>query len=133
MILRSVFPKNKRQKAYKAGLWAESLAAYYLRFCGYRILERRYKTPVGEIDLVVRKGNVIAAVEVKARDNVALGIEAVHPRNRLRVERAASYFIGGFPEYAVCAVRFDIVAVALAYGFWPVRFRHLPRAWDARD
>jgi putative endonuclease len=57
----------KRQSAERGGRRAESLAAWWLRLKGWRILARRVRTPVGEIDLVARRGRTIAFVEVKAR------------------------------------------------------------------
>jgi len=62
---------------YTRGIWAEYYAAFVLIFKGYRILGLRYKTKVGEIDLVARKGNVTIFTEVKFRDNEADALEAV--------------------------------------------------------
>ncbi len=57
----------RRVRAYRSGLFAESVAALLLRLKGHRIVARRYKTPVGEIDLVALKGKRLAFVEVKRR------------------------------------------------------------------
>ena len=62
-----LFPLKKKKKAYLKGIWAEKIAGLYLQFNGYTILERRFKTPFGEIDLISRKGSYIIAVEVKTR------------------------------------------------------------------
>src|SRR5688500_1678308 len=59
--------KDPRQRAERGGRRAESLAAWWLRLKGWRILARRVRTPVGEIDLVARRGRTLAFVEVKAR------------------------------------------------------------------
>src|SRR5690348_10908885 len=56
-----------RVKAYRSGLFAETLTALLLRLRGYRIVAQRYKTPVGEIDLVALKGKRLAFIEVKRR------------------------------------------------------------------
>jgi putative endonuclease len=58
---------EKRVRAYRHGLLAETIAALLLRLKGHRIIARRYKTPVGEIDLVALKGKRLAFVEVKQR------------------------------------------------------------------
>lgn len=130
--MRSGFQKNRRLKAYRAGVLSERLAALYLRLCGYRIVARRYKTPVGEIDLIACKNDVLAAVEVKARDCLERGIEAVVPRNRLRVERAALYYAGQNPACAALSIRFDIIVVEMRTGVWPRKIRHIRNAWEAR-
>jgi hypothetical protein len=59
--------RERRVRAYRHGLYAETIAALMLRLTGHRILARRYKTPVGEIDLVALKGKRLAFVEVKER------------------------------------------------------------------
>ena len=59
---------EKRTRAYRHGLFAETVAALLLRLKGHRIVARRYKTPVGEIDLVALKGKRLAFVEVKRRE-----------------------------------------------------------------
>jgi putative endonuclease len=92
---------------------------------GYRMLAMRYKTPVGEIDLVMRRGRVLVMVEVKARANYAAAAAAIHMRNQSRVMRAAQYFLIGHPAYANDTVRFD--AVLIAWYKWP---RHVPHAFS---
>lgn len=58
---------SKRSRAERAGRWGEVVAALALQVKGYVVLERRVKTPRGEIDLIARKGQVLAFVEVKMR------------------------------------------------------------------
>lgn len=112
--------------SHQRGLRAELWAAWLLRAKGYRILAKRYKTPGGEIDLVARRGNTIAFVEVKARGNHTAAAESIHMRNRQRVVRAAQYYLGVHPEFAHLTVRFD--ALLLAWYRWP---HHIPQAFDA--
>ena len=78
-----------RQKAERGGRRAERLAAWWLRLKGWRILAVRARTPVGEVDLVARRGRVLAFIEVKARASEArsrLGARrlAAAPRRRRR-------------------------------------------------
>lgn len=113
-----------RRRAYGRGLWAESAAAWLLRLKGYRILARRWRSPLGEIDLVARKGPTLAIVEVKRRDARGLALEAVTPRQRQRIERAALIFLQRNRGLAECDLRFDVVVVG-ALG----RPQHIADAW----
>lgn len=115
---------NAKARAYRMGLVAEQLAAWGLRFRGYSIIACRYKTPVGEIDLVARKGDTLVFVEVKARADLSTALQAVTPRMRARISRAATYFLAQHSEHAQLGVRFDVIAVAP-----PCRWRHLDNAW----
>jgi len=100
------------------------VCVWYLRLRGYRILARRLRTPVGEIDILARRGDVLAAIEVKARDRIADAAEAVTPRQRRRVARAAAWVLTGRPALADLALRFD--AMLIAPRRLPV---HIPDAW----
>jgi putative endonuclease len=106
------------------GRWAESLAAWSLRLRGYRIVARRFRTPQGEIDLVARRGRLLAFVEVKARGDLPQALLALSPRQRQRHARAAELFLVRHPDLAGHTLRFDLVAVR------PWRLpRHLVDAW----
>ncbi len=93
---------------------------------GFVILERRMKNPAGEIDLVARRGALLAFVEVKARGRLDDAVEAVGPRNRARVAAAADLYLSRRRALAECMRRYDIIAVA----GW--RLRHVPDAWRDR-
>ena len=108
------------------GRGAERLAAFLLRFKGFSVLAHRFKAPVGEIDLVLRRGRLIVFVEVKARGSLDLATEAVSATARRRIEAAANAFIARHPHLAQMDMRYDIFAVA----GW--RTRHIPGAWLAR-
>ncbi len=95
----------------RRGRRAERLAAWRLRLAGYRVLARRYRTPVGEIDLIARRGRRLVVVEVKARPTEALARQAVPERQRRRIAMAARRFLAANPRYRDHAVRFDVVAV----------------------
>ena len=117
--------KKSRKKAYARGRKGEGLAALYLRLKGYRILERRYQTPVGEVDLIARRGRTLAFVEVKARQSYHDGVEAITRRQQLRTIRAAKYFLSSHPGMASLDLRFD--AIITLPGF---QLRHLEGAWQ---
>ena len=115
---------SRRRRAELRGRWAERLCLWTLRLKGYRILARGYRVRAGEIDILARRGGVIAAVEVKARPNEALALEAVTPHQRRRIGRAAAHFLSGRPEFQHLSLRFDVMLVL------PGRFpRHLRDAW----
>ncbi len=116
--------RDYRRAAERRGKTAELLCLWHLRLKGYRILARRYKTPVGEIDLIARRGGTIAAIEVKARDDFDAAAEAVTRRQQQRIMRAVAHFLGGRPDLAMLAARFDVMLVAPRR--WP---RHLVDAW----
>lgn len=117
--------KTGHRTGHQTGLWAETLAALALMLKGYAILARRYKTPLGEIDLVARRGRTIAFVEVKWRASRDEAVEAVHAKNRARVRNAAALYLQKHPQYAGFSARFD--AMALGPKAWP---RHIPNAWQ---
>ena len=102
---------GSRRRAYRLGRHAETLCAWYLRLCGYRIVARDYRTPVGEIDIVARRGRVLAVVEVKARDSFAEAVEAITPSQRARITRAARLFLASRPGLTDLAVRFDVLVI----------------------
>ncbi len=109
---------------YRSGMIAELVAAAYLLFKGYRLIGWRQKTPVGEIDLIVRKGDTIVFVEVKSRQDNDGAVYAVHKRNQYRVTRAAQYLTARRPDWLEKNKRFDIVAIS-----WPFFIRHIDNAW----
>ena len=116
-----------RQKAYRLGHAAEWRAVWRLRLAGYSILAGRYKTRLGEIDIVARRGDVLAFVEVKARGEIEAATFALRRNQFGRVARAASLFVARHPQYAAHSLRFDAVLVV---GLWP---RHLPDVWRAPE
>lgn len=102
----------KRKAAFHLGVSAESRAALLLAAKGYRTLAKRWKTPVGEIDLVMRRGTLIIFVEVKARGSLDAAAESVLPRQRKRIIAAAEAWLAAHPEHAGYDMRFDAVLVA---------------------
>ena len=115
-----------RIAAFNTGLSAESRAAAMLLAKGYRILARRFRSPYGEIDIVARKRNLVAFVEVKARATLDDAAYAVTPRQQARISDAAQAWLMAHPEHAEFELRFDVMLIAP--GHLP---RHLLAAFDA--
>jgi putative endonuclease len=78
---------NERRRREQGGRRAETLACWWLRLKGWRILARRMRTPLGEVDIVARRGKVVAFVEVKARANER---EAALALDEYRLRRVAA-------------------------------------------
>jgi len=117
---------NKRQKAYQKGLCAETLAVMVLAGKGYKILEKRYKTQYGEIDILARKGTLLAAIEVKSRQSIEDALYALTPKSRARIQNSLLHYIAENPQYADYDLRFDLFAHEGGFSF-----RHLDNAWMA--
>jgi putative endonuclease len=116
-----------RRAAYRRGHWAERLAGAFLLCKGYRPLARRYRTPLGEIDLVVRRGRTIVFVEVKARASLADGFDAIGGTTERRILAAADMWLARHPHAAGFDLRFDLVLIV------PWRLpHHVPNAIQAR-
>lgn len=113
---------EKRRERYRFGHRAETRALLCLMMKGYMPVARRYKTPVGEIDLIVRRGRTLVFVEVKARRTRDEAAFAIHARNQLRVVQAAQMFISTYPNYTDWNMRFD--AIMVAWYRWPHHITH---------
>lgn len=111
-------------KGYRDGLLAEALAAAYLLCKGYRVVAKRYKTPVGEIDLVARRAGITVFIEVKARGTLEDALSAISDRQASRIIRASQHYAAKHP--GVVDMRFDVVAVKL-----PFSVRHIESAFTA--
>ncbi len=109
---------------HAAGLAAEKTAELYLRAKGYQLLQRRYRTPHGEIDLVMQRGRVIVFFEVKYRKNADIAAESIHMRNQMRVRQAAELYLQRHPAYDGFDIRFD--ALLMAPRRWP---QHIENAF----
>jgi putative endonuclease len=102
----------ERVAAFQTGLSAESRAAAFLMAKGYRILAKRYRTPHGELDLVAKRRNLVAFVEVKARATLDEAAYAVTPRQQARIINAAQAWLVAHPDYAEFELRFDAMLIA---------------------
>jgi len=116
--------RSARHRAQRRGTFAESLCRWHLRLRGWRIVASGWRCPSGEIDILARRGGVLAIIEVKSRRDLASAALSVQPRQRRRIARAASAFLLMRPDLAELALRFDVMLVL------PLRPpRHLRDAW----
>ncbi len=115
---------RNRQAAEAAGRRGERLAGWWLRLKGWRVLDRRVRTPAGEVDLVARKGNLVAFIEVKTRATPAELDFAIDERRLARVAAAAEYLM---PTYAQPGDDIRVDVILLAPGTRP---RHIENAWQ---
>jgi putative endonuclease len=114
-----------RRKAERGGRRAERLAAWWLRLHGWRILGMRVRTPVGEIDLVARRGRITAFVEVKARADDAQSALAL---DEYRVRRVVSACEAVAHRYARPGDDVRVDAMFIVPWRWP---RHLTNITQA--
>lgn len=118
---------SARIDAERRGRFAETLCVWSLRLRGWKILARRLTGKrglgVGEIDIVAKRGKVIAFIEVKARARREDALDAVTGAQRLRIARAAEVFLARYPGGETCDIRFDVMTVTRGL---PV---HLEDAW----
>jgi putative endonuclease len=127
-------PSAERQKrearpekiaAFGLGISAESRAAAWLIARGFRILARRWRSPLGEIDIVARRFQLLIFVEVKARAKLDDAAESLGERQQRRIAAAAEIWLSQNPDYANFNMRFD--AILVAPGKLP---RHIPAAFE---
>jgi len=107
-----------RHKAWVFGSRAETIAAWILRFKGYRILAHRYKTPRGEIDIIAKRGQTLVFVEVKARARINPDHPIVLNRQFKRIAASAEVFISKWKGAAPKSIRFDVIVI---------QTRHMPK------
>jgi putative endonuclease len=125
---RTAARRARGGQARKDGRAAELFAAFWLMASGWRILAFRLKTPQGEIDLLARRGRVLAVIEVKRRASLEAALEAVAPKQRQRLRTAAESLAARRPDLAGLSVRLDLFALA------PARLpRHIADAWAGLD
>ncbi len=118
-----VILSSDRRAAETRGREGETKAAWYLRLKGWRILDRRVRTPAGEVDLVAKRGKLIAFVEVKTRASAAELDYAIDEYRLRRVAAAAEYLM---PRYAGPHDDIRVDVILIAPGTLP---RHIENAW----
>lgn len=113
-----------RLKAFRRGHFSEYVAALYLIAKGFRIRAIRYRTKLGEIDIIARRGDLVVCVEVKARRDVGSAVFAVTGTAQRRIRAASEIWLSHQPDGHRLSLRYDIVAIR------PWRLpRHLPDAF----
>ncbi|MEO9339463.1 YraN family protein [Mesorhizobium sp. SB112] len=117
-----------RRQAHRRGHRGEWLASLALMVKGYRIVARRYRTRLGEIDLIARRGNLVLIVEVKVRKTLIEAMDALAHQSERRIENAADLWLARQPDHARLSMRFDMVAVLPRR--WPV---HVENAFYGRN
>ena len=115
--------RARRQRHQRRGHRGEWAAACALLLKGYRIVARRYKTKLGEIDLIARRGDLVLIVEVKVRPTLVQAMEAIGRMSERRIEAAADLWLMRQPDHARLSVRFDMVAVLPRR--WPIHVENI--------
>ena len=115
------------------GVWGEEQAVEYLRLQGMKILQRNYRTPVGEIDIIAKNRKFLVFVEVKTRRGVAFGFpqEAVGQRKQRQIIRTCQWYLQEH-KCGRLQPRFDVVAV-LAEKNGTAQITHLADAFSLSD
>jgi putative endonuclease len=119
-------PRPERLAAFGLGISAESRAAVWLLAHGYRILARRWKSPLGEIDIIAARRHLLIFVEVKARATLDEAAESVSERQKQRIA-AAEIWLANYPQPTIRDIRFD--AILVAPRCLP---RHIPAAFETK-
>ena len=113
-----------KKKSYNFGIRAEITSALFLQLKGYRILAMRQKTLVGEIDIIARRGNILIAVEVKARQSIETAAYAITLKQKQRISRAFEIWGQKYSDYQKLNKRFDVLLIS------PWRLpKHIINAW----
>lgn len=103
--------RSRRRRAERRGRFSEYIAALYLLAKGYRILALRHRTPMGEIDLIAKRGQLVIFVEVKARASVEKAVEAVTFQSQHRIRAASDLWLARRKDASTLSQRYDIIAV----------------------
>ncbi len=101
--------KSDRQRRYRKGRLAEITATILLICTGYRILARNFRSPAGEIDIIAIRSQNLAFIEVKARNSLQEGLEAISCRQQKRIFRAAEHWLLRFPGFDSKTLSFDAI------------------------
>ena len=109
-------PRSAPRSSYATGIAAECSARQLLESKSYCILAQRYKTKGGEIDLVARRGDHLAFVEVKHRKTQDEAAWSIAPRQQARIAMAAEVFLGEHAALAQCSASFDVILVSPSEG-----------------
>ena len=118
------------QERQTLGRWGEDRAVRYLKKRRFKIIERNYTSPIGEIDIICRKKDLLVFVEVKTRRKEAIISPrySVSTRKQRKISRVAQYYLKtNRCENPRC--RFDVIEVWAGKGKRPEKIIHLPGAF----
>ena len=116
---------TKKQKSYWFGIFAEYWVIIIFSFIGYKFIARRYKTKLGEIDLIFLKNNNLVIVEVKARKNKNIEIgEVVSYKQCQRILNATKLFLNKNKKYSNLNIRIDIILINSMF-----KIKHIKNVW----
>jgi len=121
---------SDRKTAEIAGRSAEGLAALMLLISGYVILARRWRSVVGEIDIIARKGKRLIFVEIKFRRRLE-NWHGITRHQQQRISRAAELYVAQKRFSLDFEWRFDVILFHFDYSVWPPLWRHYKNAWQA--
>ncbi len=107
---------SSRQSSHAIGVAAESRARQFLESKSYCILAQRYKTKAGEIDLIARRGDHLAFVEVKQRKTQDEAAWSIAARQQARIALAAEVFLGEHVALSQCSASFDVILISPTQG-----------------
>lgn len=116
--------KRAKITSYKSGLLAESIAILLLYCKFYRVVAKRYKTKVGEVDIIAIRGKTLIFAEVKKRRNKQELYESITAKQKQRITAAAELFLANHPQFAGNKKRFD--AILITPNLFPI---HIKNAW----
>lgn len=102
---------SNAKKAHTKGLFAEMAASFFLKLKGYRLLEKRFISPFGEIDLILQHQDTLIFTEVKARRTTDDAAEAITPRQQHRIRQAALFYLARQGLSLDQSMRFDAVLI----------------------
>ncbi len=125
--MASLALRNMTKNTYERGIYAEQLAQNYLEEKGFVIVASRYRTPYGEIDLLMRDRDTLVAVEVKYRKYEIDSFECLHIRQKKRIENALLFYISE-NDLNSSLFRFDVVLLSAGK-----QITHLENAWQVDE
>lgn len=115
--------KAKKQ-AYIFGIIAEIIALVFLKIKFYKIVECRYRSHAGEIDIIAKRGKYIVFIEVKARKNSSHIFDVLSSKQQLRIRNSAEFFLSRNKKFQNLQPRFDLITISPKHGL-----THLKNGW----
>ncbi|MFV0322567.1 MAG: YraN family protein [Alphaproteobacteria bacterium] len=106
---------------YRKGIWGERYVALWLRLKGWQIIARNYQSPLGEIDIIAKKGNILCAFEVKLRQNT--NDDPVSYQQKQRIKHSFEAYIANEPQ-AADEYRVDLIIYRPLF-----HVKHIKNAW----